>query len=145
MYENISFELTELRKQLLDVAPQDSNSFEPSLEMKLKLSFKPSSNHLFDGKTVILLICYNRPNYLKRTLDSVIENLPQSSKENTDTITFVISQDGKNPAVNDIAQEYVKSLSQKGFNTMVRYIDTFKNQLKLKSVALDPSTIGERH
>ena len=64
-----------------------------------------------NGSTALLLICYNRPKYLKRALDAVSKHLPttgtnlgQLSRSN---MPFFISQDGNHAGVASTIQSFI--------------------------------------
>ena len=65
---------------------------------------------LFPNLTPVLLICYNRPDYLKRTLESLksrILALPQASRRN---LPVVVSQDGNVASVDAVVKAFAADM-----------------------------------
>eukprot|EP01041_Mallomonas_annulata_P010838 gene10838-22620_t len=54
-----------------------------------------NSNSNLGMDTVLLIICANRPDYLKRTLDAIVKYHPRNS------VPILISEDGNNPRVSE--------------------------------------------
>ena len=57
--------------------------------------------------TAVVIICYNRPDYLKRTLSSILPIFPKS-----DEISLFISQDGRVASVTELIQQTQKENPQ---------------------------------
>ena len=70
-------------------------------------------NNFIPGSTTIVLLCYNRPEYLKRTLNSLKSVLENSNaeylKENLGTINILISQDGEDEKVKEVIEQFILS------------------------------------
>lgn len=60
---------------------------------------KPDAVNTLLGGTVLLIICANRPDYLKKTLSYVVKYHPKSS------VSIVVSEDGKSSAVGEVIQK----------------------------------------
>lgn len=56
----------------------------------------------------LLVICYNRPDYLRRTLSSVLERLPAYNRPHV-----YISQDGEVPGVTAVIKEMQQAFAQR--------------------------------
>jgi len=79
-------------------------------------TFVSRSRNLFDGKTTILMLCFGRPNYLKRAFESLLRNLPENSDIHKQTLFFRVSQDGKDPAIVSLVDDYIQRLIDLGYN-----------------------------
>lgn len=64
---------------------------------------------LLDGRTAVLVICYNRPSYLQRTLDRIVTVWP--GKNNGDKVSanipIFISQDGQDTGVTNVIKKFI--------------------------------------
>lgn len=58
------------------------------------------------GKTAVVVICYNRPKYLKRTLSYILERYMSG-------IDIFISQDGSKPSVTQVIQDFTVEAKKK--------------------------------
>jgi alpha-1,3-mannosyl-glycoprotein beta-1,2-N-acetylglucosaminyltransferase len=67
------------------------------------------------GRTTVVVLCYNRPDYLQRTLDALL------AVPGIDEFRVVISQDGADAAVADLAQRYVSQ--HDSFMSHVKHTD----------------------
>ena len=69
------------------------------------------TNKLVRGNTALLLLCYNRPKYLKRALDAVNKHLPNtgtnSGQLSRSDMPFFISQDGNHAGVASTIRSFV--------------------------------------
>ncbi len=62
-------------------------------------------NDLVD--TIVIVFCYNRPEYLERTLQGIIKYLPSQQETNPlGSIKVVVSQDGDNEMVRNLVSKY---------------------------------------
>jgi hypothetical protein len=64
-----------------------------------------------NGVIALLLICYNRPEYLQRALDVLMKYAP-TNLQSTKWV-FVISQDGNHQGVSKVASRFVASVKEK--------------------------------
>ena len=102
--ENAPVEMKQRRTRPLEELPYDQD-------------FHPRSENLFNSKTVVLVVCYNRPDYLRQTLLSLLEAWPAATKANQRDVELVVSQDGFSATVSAAAEELMDEFEDKGFYT----------------------------
>ena len=61
-------------------------------------------------KTALVIVAYNRPEYLRRTFNSVISTL--SSPSNHVLVDIVLSQDGYLTVLNDVVREAASKIKE---------------------------------
>ena len=74
----------------------------------------PETSNLFNSRTIVLVICYNRKDYLRRTLENVLEVWPTDSPANRRDIGLVVTQDGFSMAVSDVVEKMLDAFEGRG-------------------------------
>lgn len=74
---------------------------------------------------MIIVFCYNRPEYLRRTLESLFMRLESNDADlfHASGVTVIISQDGNDNAVNAVAKDFIHSHP----NVQVEHIEHVRN------------------
>eukprot|EP00943_MAST-04B_sp_MAST-4B-sp1_P000344 g344.t1 len=77
-------------------------------EVPRKLLNSGSNNKIVVGKTALVVICFNRPDYLRKTLDKIFEYYRQENE-----VTIFISQDGRVSAVTSVIDNFIEKFKLK--------------------------------
>ncbi|CAM9621487.1 unnamed protein product [Pylaiella littoralis] len=76
---------------------------------------------MLGADAALLIICANRPEYLKRALDAVAEYHPGSSRGTGYSIPVVISQDGSSQQVEDVISQFKDSMAGRAHVIHIRH------------------------
>ena len=86
-----------------------SESKNTNLRGVVKLnSVAASSNERVSGLTALVVICYNRPNYLTRVLDKIFEYYRADRN-----LAIFVSQDGRMPPVVNVVDQFIAKFKKK--------------------------------
>jgi alpha-1,3-mannosyl-glycoprotein beta-1,2-N-acetylglucosaminyltransferase len=91
------------------VVPIVKQIIEPSTSTQPKLSPNSLQNKVV-GSTTLIIFCYNRADYLTRTLKSLTDRLQYSEQFPSQGLRIIISQDGYNEKVKLVAIQYQQEI-----------------------------------
>jgi alpha-1,3-mannosyl-glycoprotein beta-1,2-N-acetylglucosaminyltransferase len=77
-------------------------------EVPRKLVKSGNSNNVIVGKTALVVICFNRADYLRKTLDKIFEYYRQENE-----VTIFISQDGRVSSVISVIDNFIEKFKLK--------------------------------
>jgi alpha-1,3-mannosyl-glycoprotein beta-1,2-N-acetylglucosaminyltransferase len=101
-----------VRKRRNDVvASKPIPDLKPVPDLKpISISVENSKTDLTMDKVAVLVICYNRPDYLRHTLTSLFDRMPE---EDVSRLPVVVSQDGNNEKVKNVVRSFESVASRK--------------------------------
>ena len=85
---------------------EKNNNLKPipiSIEKNRKRDSSSATTTTTRDKIAVLVICYNRPDYLRHTLNSLFERMPN---EDVSRLPVIVSQDGNDPKVRNVVRDF---------------------------------------
>jgi alpha-1,3-mannosyl-glycoprotein beta-1,2-N-acetylglucosaminyltransferase len=88
----------------------------PIKTQKQELTPKIAKEEFYEvtGKTTVMLFCYNRADYLQRTLQSLVSRLDSAVAFRENGFRIVISQDGYDGRVREVSETFVAETKTRG-------------------------------
>ena len=101
----------------------DSTTEEESTQSEPDMPTMPDDAEPRSNFMSLLIICYNRPQYLRNLFDNIHNNLPDGYP-----LDIFISQDGNNPKVEQEIQAFQKQMLRERSNSDVKHLQHKREQ-----------------